>query len=401
MVATIESHTNAQSENGANGEIVLTQERATNAFRVAHSDLDRAVNAATPVQAESLRWFARYIQIRNMNRRQVGGLLQKSDGSNYSTDAIYQTLTGRRGEAGANIEPLIGAIEAFRRTVERPMPRNGFIETDLFCKMSAYFERARKKRRVGMIFGDMNIGKSACFDELCRRDPTIIGFRMPTRGHLNRTLQIMAANMAMGSRQTVHDLSERIIEAIPDDALIAIDEFDQIFNSVRNVLGLTTADFFRELYDRRRCGIILMMDHYGRDAIRPRVSGQKATGDQKRLQRLWRRRIPPLQLPLAPSDGDLTLFAQRAGLDPAPDEIIKVDAVLTDEDGNEVKVRHSDNPLRLQRAVANKDGLGVWIAVLDDAAEMAAEQRRKISWAAVIKAHAMFYNEKDEENGAK
>lgn len=388
MVTTIEE---PQIETNHNHEPAApAPERATNAFRIAPADLGKAMAGAAPEQAESLQWFARYVQIRNMPRNRVAALLRKPDGSAYSIDSVYQTLTGRRSETGSSIGPIVTAIEAFRRTVEQPQPIDGFVETSLFHAMHRYCERVRKARRIGFVFGDMNVGKSECAQELMRRDPTIIGFRMPTRGHLNRTLQIMAGQMAMGARQTVNDLSERIIEAIPRDGLLLVDEFDQVFSAVRNVLGLTTADFFRELYDRRRCGMVFILDHHGRNELRPRV-GEKATGNQKRLQRLWRRRVPPLQLPLMPSEADLALFAARVGLSPAPNSNFTVNSTLyDDESGTERRVSHTDNALRLQRAVTRHDGLGVWLAILDDAVEIAREQRRTITWNAVIKAHAEF-----------
>jgi hypothetical protein len=35
-----------------------------------------------------------------------------------------------------------------------------------------------------------------------------------------------------------------------------------------------------------------------------------------------------------------------------------------------------------------EEGLGVWIGILQDASDMAREQRRSMSWGAVLKAHA-------------
>ena len=43
-------------------------------------------------------------------------LLKKPGGTDYySSDSIYQVLTGRRTESGVSIDPLCGAIAAFRR----------------------------------------------------------------------------------------------------------------------------------------------------------------------------------------------------------------------------------------------------------------------------------------------
>ena len=50
---------------------------------------------------------------------------------------------------------------------------------------------------------------------------------------------------------------------------------------------------------------------------------------------------------------------------------------------------YSDQPLRLQKQVTEEEGLGVWLMILQDAADIAREQRRAISWGAVIKAYCL------------
>jgi hypothetical protein len=79
-------------------------------------------------------------------------------------------------------------------------------------------------------------------------------------------------------------------------------------------------------------------------------------------------------------------------LPPAPEEEVAVDVTWTDANGVEKKKRHSDSPARLQRAVLKDPhgGLFVWLGLLAEAAELASEKRRPITWGAVIKANAMF-----------
>lgn len=345
------------------------------------------VDGLAPSQSQDVKWFWSYCRDRDLGRAQLDRLLKKSNGkSYYSYDSIYQLFTGRRAEAGANLDPLCESIAEFRRMVDAQPVRDGFKETRLAEQIWKYAKTARDRQTIGFVVGNFAIGKSTAFEELSRRAPAdTVYVRMPTRGHLNHFLQNIARKLAMGDRQTVLDLSDRVIDSFKPGMLLIVDEADQCFASVRNMLGLATLDFLRELWDRARCGIVLVMDHAGRDNV--------LKGPHKlRLQRLWRRRLPMMQLPNAPCREDLALFAAGFGLPPATDEKIVVKVRTVDEEGEERMSEHTDSPLRLQNAVLRdaNGGLFVWLGILADAKEMAVEARRAIGWGAVIKAHASF-----------
>jgi len=337
-------------------------------------------------QRDDVTWLWMYARDRDLSRAQLEVLLRKANGkSTYSYDSIYQLLTGRRSEAGASVEPICRAIADFRRMVDAIPVRDGFKETRMARELWRYAKTAQERQSIGFVFGNFAVGKTIALEELARRDPKVIYARMPTRGHLNHWLKALARKLAMGDRQTVLDLSDRVIDSFEPGMLLIVDEADQVFTSVRNVLGIATLDFLRELWDRARCGIVLVMDHAGRDQV---LHGPH----KKRLQRLFRRRLPILQLPNVPYREDLDLFAASYGLGPAPDEKIKVKVAYVDEEGEDQVREHTDNPRRLQRAVLrDKDGgLFVWLGILADARAMALEQKRAIGWGAVIKAHAAF-----------
>jgi hypothetical protein len=235
----------------------------------------------------------------------------------------------------------------------------------------------------------MSLGKTDAAIELCtnRKDNhKRLYTRMPTRGHLHHFLQAAARGLALGDRQTVANLRQNVIEGLPDQWII--DEFDQCFLSIRNTWGLATADFIREAWDyRRRVGrpisVVLIADHFGRDQI---TQGENA----KRLKRLWRRRLPRLQLPDMMSRADRNKFSRAVGLPAASRDPLTIRATLADRSGKERTETFTDSPLNLEKEVIAANGLGYWKMILADAAENAREQRRQITWGAVLKSYAVF-----------
>jgi DNA transposition AAA+ family ATPase len=350
-------------------------------FAIGRDSLNRAIAGLDHGQARILERFHRWCTERNIPRSQLGTLLRKPNGEFYSVDSIYQTLTGRRTESGASIAPICKAIDEFLARVEPTTKTEGFIETRLAREVWRFMDRVIDKAKVSFLFGDMSLGKSTIAGEYARRHPDCLYTRMPTRGQLGDYLKECAEKMAMGVYSGVSNLRNRVIDGIPRGLII--DEADQCFQSIKNSLGLATLDFIREAYDKRKRGIILIMDHHGRNEL---IRGQNAA----RLKRLWRRRLSPLQLPSSLYESDAVLFAESVGLTAAPDEAVSVNVKFKDDDGRERSQIHRDNPKRLQDTVVAKDGLGVWLMLLEDAADLAKEARKQISWGAVIKAHALF-----------
>lgn len=107
---------------------------------------------------------------------------------------------------------------------------------------------------------------------------------------------------------------------------------------------------------------------------------------KKTYEQIWRRRIAPLQLPNITPNDDLDLFAAAYGLPPASDKPLEVTVDCIEEDGSIKTRKHKDTSLNLQTTINRAEGLGVWITILQDAADMAQELGRQITWGAVIKA---------------
>lgn len=346
-------------------------------FRIGRDSLK--FDGLTEAQRSDVEWLWTYCQQRDLGTAEIGKLIMKGTGpETYTYESLYQFWTGRRAEQKVNLAPMCEAISAFRRKVDSAPVHNGYLQTRMGAEIQAYALRAQKRQLIGILVGKMTVGKTTPLQELARRDPSVIYSRMPTAGTRARFLEQLAGKLGMGTSQSVGDLTQRVIDSFDEKMLLVVDESDQAFNSTKISAGLATLDFLRELWDQRRCGILLVMDDAGRDHFESGLH-------KKRLGRLWRRRLPLLQLPDVPYIDDLDLFAAQYGLPPASNEMIEVE--IKNEKGR-VMARHKDAPRRLQDAVVARDGLLIWLSLLEDAHAEAQARGRVVSWGAVIKAHS-------------
>jgi hypothetical protein len=361
-------------------------------FRIPGDTIHTATEELPDAERDALRWFGAYCRRKNLDKDQVAALLRKPAGGYYSWDSIYQALTGRRSESGASLEPMVAAIAAFRRVAEEreEQVESGFIETRLYGIIAERCKRALLRRKIGFLFGDGQIGKSECLQEYARRNNhgQTIYVEMPTQGTLTALLSVLGEALHVG-RMNNASRAQRIIECFDDRMMLIGDEWHRSLSRTTGANGLAVQSFIRELYNKRRPGIMLAMTNEGRDAI---LHGEH----RKALEQLWRRRIQPLQLPKAPFVDDLDRFAVSYGLEPAPDRSITIKASGYDDSGGEITREYTDNPRKLQATVSAEEGLGVWLTILQDASDIARASKRAITWGAVLKAYTLSQAEAEE-----
>lgn len=354
-------------------------------FNIRGDTIKAAIADLPDDQRELVWWFSQWAAAKNLSRAELGTVLKKPNGDLYSTDSVVQLLTGGRIRRGENIQPLLDAMAQLRRVEgdREQLAGSGFIETRLFAEISRRCRRALLRQRIMFIFGDSQIGKTWALKEYQRRNNhgQTIYVEVPTGGSLGAFLRALGRAFNLPQKVEAKQLADRIIECFDDKMLLIVDEAHRLPITRAAVAGLAVYSFLRELWNRKQCGIVISMTNEGRDDF---LKGPYA----KQLEQLWRRRISPLQLPNVTPDDDAALFAEAYGLPVAPDETVTVEITAYDQAGNERKIRHSDNPFRLQREVLKTEGLGVWIGMLQDASDMASAAKRQITWAAVLKAHA-------------
>lgn len=362
-------------------------------FNIPGDQIRKAIEDLPNDQRDVILWFYQWCRKLDLSRSELGNVLKKPGGGGfYSQDSIIQLLTGGRIRRGENIDPLLEAITALRKVEDHRagQKNSGFIETRLFREIEKRSLKALHRQRIMFIFGDSQIGKTESLLEVQRRHNhgQTIYIETPTGGGVGGFIYALAKQFAiptkMGYRASLRD---RVINSFDSRMLLIVDEAHRCLRP-GSMAGIEVFSFIRELWNRRKCGIVLSLTNEGRDQF---LHGPHAA----QLAQLWRRRITPLQLPNVPPDDDAALFAQAYGLPEATDENITIRVSYTDEHGRTQAKNHSDNPLRLQRDVLKSEGLGVWIGILQDAADMAQDQKKTITWGAVLKAHAQSIAEAD------
>lgn len=357
----------------------------TRRFNIPGDQVKAAIADLPTDQASLIWWFSGWCRKADLSRAELGTVLKKPGGGGYySHDSIIQLLGGGRIRRGENIDPLLEAIAALKKVEDARGSHitSGFIQTRLARKIYGHSMKALHRQRITYVFGDSQIGKTESLLEVQRRNPPgqVVYVETPTGGNVTHFIYALAKQFAIPTKQGAKaGLRDRVIESFDSRMLLIVDEAHRCLRP-GSISGLETFSFIRELWNRRKCGVVIALTNEGRDQFR---HGPHA--DQ--LVQLWRRRITPLQLPNVPPDDDAALFAHAYGLPEAPEDPVTIRVSLYDDAGRQQTQNHTDSPLRLQRHVLKSEGLGVWIGILQDAGDMAAEQKKTITWGAVLKAY--------------
>jgi len=352
-------------------------------YRIAGDLVNRSTADLPDDQRSALRWLHLHARENDFSLEDLALRLKKADRSSYSKDSVYQALTGRR-EAG--LGQLCASITAYRDYFERESKavKSGFIETTLTQAIHRICRRALIRHRIAFIFGESQVGKTTALEEYARANnhgETVFA-RMPTGGSMSNFLEELAIALGISAQQKEKELRRRIISAFDARMLLIIDECHQCFRSQYSNRSILSLEFAREIHDKRKCGLVLCGTNIFRDEIkRGRNAGI--------LRQLWLRMLAPLQLPDMPTAGQLAVFAAAYHLPPAPQRNLKVRTQeLIGDDMQDVE--RTTNPFELQMQTVKSDGLGRWIAILQEASDLAAEKNQRITWGHVIAAHAVF-----------
>lgn len=351
----------------------------------------RGTETLPEYERDQLRWLHRWAHAGNLSRSEVAERLVKPgrEGGTYSADSLYQALTGRRTEQGAGLKNLADAIAALRRKIGETAPRmsTGFVETAATRAIFRLCRGAFKAHRLGFVFGPSQVGKSATVFEYARlhnHGETHL-VRMPTRGGMSHFLAEMAEHCGIPVKIREVDLRRRIMESFDERTLLIIDEAHQALLGNRDA-GAYTLEFIREIYDRRRCGVVLVGTEVLANALRT----------NRILSQLWRRRSPGLVLQLdqaGVSKADLAKFAAAFGLDEVPDRDVTVS--YTTGEGGKHKFTH--NPMALQTDLVREQGVGAWCKLLENARDLAELSRQPMGWTKVLLAYCIAKSQETTE----
>lgn len=346
-------------------------------FTISGDVIARAVADLPDREREAIKWLAGYCTAKNVSHKEVASSLKKKDGEAYHPDSLYQAFTGRR-EAG-QLTPLVEAIEAFRKQVEENTVRleTEFIEHTWTRKIDVYCDKARHRRKIGLVYGESQIGKTTTlmvYKERHNHGETIY-VRMPTRASLCGLMVELALVLNVPTSLKGVQLHRAIINCFDERMLLIVDEAHEG--------SVAALNFCREIHDRRKCGVVFA----GTNVLRQTLS---SGADARNFRQLLLRGLPPLLLPAQLGARDLAEFARAYDLGPAGEDEVGARLNFVDDSGKERTSTVTIAPAKLQEQVIGRDGLGRWCAILQEARELAKEKRRPITWGGVIAAWHSF-----------
>jgi hypothetical protein len=268
-----------------------------------------------------------------------------------------------RGKYNASLDNVVAEIDAFfdlqeKRSQGRKLQ---FIPTKLTERIWQVCAAALEFQRIAYIFGDSQVGKTEALEAYARthNHGSTIYVAVPTGGALSHFLVKLAEKLRISAALRETDLRRRIIEAFDDRMLLIVDEAHRCVPQSRFVdRRIQTIEFIREIFDERKCGVVICATKAFQDAMERGALANL-------LKQTKRRRLCAMHLPDRATREDLNTFAAAYDLAPSSGAARELETRLIDE-----------------------EALGMWLTVLRMAAKLAAQRKQKLAWAHVLSAWA-------------
>jgi hypothetical protein len=325
--------------------------------------VDQYLETLPPEQAGALRWLDQYGRDKDLSPRELAAQIKKRDGSSYDDNTLRKILYG---EHEAKPDNFIRAVEEFRKpfTERESSAKIPFLWTSQAKSIRSYVEKCQKYRKMGLIFGRNQSGKTETLRQIALQLPfgQMPIFRVPTNGYLSQLVIRMCKKKRITVGNCVGEMKEDLLDTFTPSMMPVFDEMHQCYSRTAREKKprLDTFAFAREIYDERDCPVIL--------TATPEVYADMTDGDNALFfEQLLHRSLPPLLLNDLVPTNDLNQFADVLGLDPA-----------------------QDDALTLQDKVIKKEGLGFWLMYLQCARGIAEKKGRTVAWADVLKAQKTF-----------
>ena len=307
-------------------------------------------------QRGAIRRFHGYYAEHNLS------LEEAADKIRYAAPSLSMVF---RGQYKGGLDNVVEAINTFFDWLEKTSSskRLPFIKTDLSETMWNVFDQVREFQKMGFMFSDGQIGKSEISQEYQRthNHGNTLYVEMPTGGSLSNFLTKLAKKLRVGTQVRQAELRQRIIDSLDERMLIIIDEIHRCTPESgfgRKAYGIATIDFIKEMFNEKRCGIVMI----GTNVFRTYMANEAVS---KFFEQINRRRLLTIQLPNQPTVKDLNTFAKAYDLKPA-----------------------EGKALELQTKLIAEDALGMWLTLLRMAAKVAGVKKAKMDWSHVLAADA-------------
>lgn len=262
------------------------------------------------------------------------------------------------------LDQLMHRLRRWKALHEARLPleaAGGFVKTSVYRRMDWLFGRCLLRRCIGMAFGDGQIGKTTAAKERLRlhNHGATKYFEIPPGGTANMFLAAFARALNASISSDWEKLLNNCVDAVDCSMQIIIDEVSRIFTIYDPKHRAKILDAVRFVHDQKHVSIVFIATDVFRDKIHSEELRQF-------FKQFTRRDHYELQLPAVAPREDLDLFAAQYGLAPA-------------------KGKAEEYMWR----IATKDGLGKYVIRLQDAVEIAANAKQKVTWAHFEQAHTM------------
>ena len=237
---------------------------------------------------------------------------------------------------------------------------NRFVMTSISKEIWQAIDYAKTSTRIVILVGESYLGKTTALKEYIRTDRYGFGKYQRTPPGLSYKAMLNYFTKAIGTRSTkeVGSLHDNILAALNHQNYLLIDEFHRNLQAGTNKTKMDKIDFFRDVKDICKCGLVL--------TITPVFRREIEDGRFEKFFGQFRERAYYVHLPAQAPMGDFLALAGSRGLkDP-------------DKEAQEVI-----------KQIRSEDSLGKFVADLDDAATMAANQKRDIEWDDLLDIHAL------------
>jgi DNA transposition AAA+ family ATPase len=300
----------------------------------------------TAEQADLIWWYFAYAKDGDWSLRRAATEIGVDQTTIYRVfNCIY----------GAKLDNICSRIARFKRTVEVRGNINDipYVETSIGRKVGQVCQASWASQSIAMIWGESQTGKTYALEHFTRTNNhgTTKYVRLPAKGGIQMVAKEFAKACYVSADSSFEGIRDRILKAVDSSNLVIVDEVHEAFISYQKTSAVSILEFFREIHDRTKCGMVLCMTNIGRDEIE---KGKLSPV----LKQLSRRGVIKLQLPDLAPESDFLLIAAKAFKLPRPER----------ED------------LEIVRTIRHQNGLGVFCHYLKMGARLAKNLGQTYAW---------------------
>ncbi len=348
--------TDAPYDDDAGGDELLINTDSAKGDSVNSLTLNRALAQLNEQQRQAIFWSFAYTREKGWSREFFAKKLSrgKKGTQGYSAHTLYMVY---RGKYAGDLDKVVASILEYKAIAEEQdkLGRPGFIDTALSQRIHQIVNAARNYRRMALVCGDGQVGKSESFLEYRRRHAvgTVRYLRLPSGVSRMTVLENLGLECGLNKIRNSARMQQQIIASFSAEKVLIVDELQQIALCLKERDRLLILELFREIFDVAGCAVVLCGTNEAMDEFR--------TGaNQAWLRQLRRRCLDDEEIVIdsVPSEEDILAFAAHFGL---PINVPTTEAQTIDR-------------------VAKHQGVGLLITYMQGAKHLANELGEPVTW---------------------